>query len=65
MVDQMSSAEQGAVKEYHGLAISSDELRSKLSSRDEPIMIFDIGDENRHKRDIFLARDSWFAMTKQ
>jgi glyoxylase-like metal-dependent hydrolase (beta-lactamase superfamily II)/rhodanese-related sulfurtransferase len=47
----MSSAEPGAVKEYHGLAISSDELRSRLSSRDEPIMIFDIGDENRHKRE--------------
>ena len=51
MVDQMSSAEPGAVREYHDLAISSDELRSKLSSRDEPIMIFDIGDENRHKRE--------------
>ena len=51
MVDQMSSAEPGAVKEYPGLAISSGELRSKLSSRDEPIMIFDIGDENRHKRE--------------
>jgi glyoxylase-like metal-dependent hydrolase (beta-lactamase superfamily II)/rhodanese-related sulfurtransferase len=51
MVDQMSSAEPGAVKEYHGLAISSDELRSKLSSRDESIMIFDIGDENLHKRE--------------
>ena len=51
MVDQMSSAEPGAVREYHDLAISSYELRSKLSSRDEPIMIFDIGDENRHKRE--------------
>ncbi len=51
MVDQMSSAEPGAVKEYHGLAISSDELRSKLSSGDEPIMIFDIGDESRYKRE--------------
>jgi glyoxylase-like metal-dependent hydrolase (beta-lactamase superfamily II)/rhodanese-related sulfurtransferase len=51
MVDQMSSAEPEAIKEYHGLAISSDELRSKLSSRDQPIMIFDIGDENRHKRE--------------
>src|SRR5919108_1369990 len=52
MVDQMSSAESGAVKEYHGLAISSDELRSKLSSRDEPIMVFDIGSsESRYKRE--------------
>src|SRR5215211_8775046 len=51
MVEQMSSAEPGAVKEYHGLAISSDELRSKLSSGDEPIMIFDIGDESRYKRE--------------
>ena len=51
MVDQMSSAEPGAVKEYPGLAISSDELRSKLSSRDESIMIFDIGDENHYKRE--------------
>jgi rhodanese-related sulfurtransferase len=47
----MSSAEPGAIKEYHGLAISSDELRSKLSSRDESIMIFDIGYENHYKRE--------------
>jgi glyoxylase-like metal-dependent hydrolase (beta-lactamase superfamily II)/rhodanese-related sulfurtransferase len=49
MVDQMSSVEPGAVKEYHDLAISSNELRSKLSSSDEPIMLFDIGSENRYK----------------
>lgn len=46
-----SSAESGAVKEYHGLAISADELKSKLSSRDEPSMIFDIGNENIYKRE--------------
>ena len=49
MVDQMSSVEPRAEKEYHYLAISSNELRSKLSSSDEPTMLFDIGSENRYK----------------
>jgi rhodanese-related sulfurtransferase len=38
-------------KEHHGLAILAEELRSKLSSRDEPIMIFDIGNEDLYKRE--------------
>jgi glyoxylase-like metal-dependent hydrolase (beta-lactamase superfamily II)/rhodanese-related sulfurtransferase len=38
-------------KEHHSLAILAEELRSKLSSRDESIMIFDIGNEDRYKRE--------------
>ena len=38
-------------KEHHGHAILAEELRSKLSSRDESIMIFDIGNEDRYKRE--------------
>lgn len=51
MVEQISSSEESrSVKEYPELAISADQLRSKLSSRyEEPLMIFDIGDENRYK----------------
>lgn len=59
MVEQMSSsAEPGSVKEYPQLGVSADELRSKMSSRNEPLMIFDIGNENRYKRNILLAQDS-------
>jgi glyoxylase-like metal-dependent hydrolase (beta-lactamase superfamily II)/rhodanese-related sulfurtransferase len=54
MVEQMSSsAESRSLREYPELAISADELMSKLASsmEDELILIFDIGDENRYKRE--------------
>ncbi|MDQ3852754.1 MAG: rhodanese-like domain-containing protein [Thermoproteota archaeon] len=46
-----SSSDPEPVKEYHGLAISAEELVSKLSQREDPIMIFDIGNEDRYKRE--------------
>ncbi len=51
MVDQMSSSDPEAVKEHQGIAISAEELRSKLSQRENPILIFDIGNEDRYKRE--------------
>lgn len=52
MVEQMSSsAKPRSAKQCPELAISADELRSKLSSREEPVMIFDIGNEDRYKRE--------------
>jgi glyoxylase-like metal-dependent hydrolase (beta-lactamase superfamily II)/rhodanese-related sulfurtransferase len=52
MVEQMSSSKKpGSAKEYPELAISADKLRSKLYSTVGPLMIFDIGDENRYKRE--------------
>jgi glyoxylase-like metal-dependent hydrolase (beta-lactamase superfamily II)/rhodanese-related sulfurtransferase len=57
MVDQLSSSlsEPEPVREYHGLTISAEELRSKLASREEPVMVFDIGSENRYKREHILG----------
>jgi glyoxylase-like metal-dependent hydrolase (beta-lactamase superfamily II)/rhodanese-related sulfurtransferase len=52
MVEQVSSSTKpGSANEYPELAILADELRSKQYSRDEPLMIFDVGDENRYKRE--------------
>ena len=56
MVDQRSSSsDPEPVKEYHGLAISTEELRSKLSQSEDPVMIFDIGNEDRYKREHILG----------
>jgi glyoxylase-like metal-dependent hydrolase (beta-lactamase superfamily II)/rhodanese-related sulfurtransferase len=46
-----SSTKPGSANEYPELAISADELRSRLYSRNGPLMIFDIGDENRYERE--------------
>jgi rhodanese-related sulfurtransferase len=49
-----SSGEPGSSNQYPKLEISAHELKSKLYSREEeqqPIMIFDIGDEGRYKRE--------------
>lgn len=60
MVTQISSSgKPGYSKQYHELVISANELRSKLYLKEEeqeqeqqqPIMIFDIGDEDRYKRE--------------
>ena len=57
MVTQISSSgKPGYSKQYPELVISANELRSKLYSKEEeeqqqPIMIFDIGDQNRYKRE--------------
>lgn len=46
-----SSTKPGSANEYPELAISADELRSRLYSRNGPLMIFDIGDGNRYERE--------------
>src|SRR5215208_1904364 len=46
-----SSTKPESANEYPELAISADELRSRLYSRNGPLMIFDIGDENRYERE--------------
>src|SRR5829696_117176 len=46
-----SSTKPGSANEYPELTISADELRSRLYSRNGPLMIFDIGDENRYERE--------------
>ena len=52
MVEQMSSSTKArSANRYPELAISADELRSKLFKGEGPLMIFDFGDENRYKRE--------------
>src|SRR5215217_4988857 len=59
-----SSTKPGSANEYPELAISADELRSRLYSRNGPLMIFDIGDENYTKEMAEMARDKAGLQTR-
>jgi glyoxylase-like metal-dependent hydrolase (beta-lactamase superfamily II)/rhodanese-related sulfurtransferase len=46
-----SSTKPRSANKYPELAILADELRARLYSREGPLMIFDVGDETRYKRE--------------